>query len=120
MFTKVLARIAGAISLAMLLALPARAQDQWQWPEKPSNLHVFPKDWTGLRLRPVMTQFTTTLGVRCSSCHKGEEGKPLSTDDFAADGNPNKDRAREMYKMLGDITDHLKKIPPRGDKPVNM
>lgn len=120
MFTKVLARIAGAISLAMLLALPARAQDQWQWPEKPSNLQVFPKDWTGLRLRPVMTQFTTTLGVRCSYCHKGEEGKPLSTYDFASDENPNKDRAREMLRMLTDINAHLQKIQPSGDKRVNV
>jgi tetratricopeptide (TPR) repeat protein len=25
-----------------------------------------------------------------------------------------------MYKMLGDISDHLKKIQPSGDRPVNM
>ena len=53
-------------------------------------------------------------------CHKGEEGKPLSTYDFASDDNPNKNRAREMYRMLGDISDHLKKIEPSGDKRVNM
>jgi tetratricopeptide (TPR) repeat protein len=118
--TKVWEKIAGAISLVMLLALPARAQDQWQWPEKPSNLQVFPKDWTGARLRPVMIQFTTTLGVRCSYCHKGEEGKPLSTYDFASDENPNKDRAREMLRMLTDINAHLQKIQPSGDKRVNV
>jgi tetratricopeptide (TPR) repeat protein len=117
---KVWEKIAGAISLVMLLALPARAQDQWQWPEKPSNLQVFPKDWPGTRLRPVMIQFTTTLGVRCSYCHKGVEGKPLSTYDFASDVNPNKDRAREMLRMLTDINAHLQKIQPSGDKRVNV
>lgn len=116
LFTKLLV----SFPLTILLAFPAHAQDKWSWPEKPKNLQVFPKDWSGARLRPVMVGFTRALGVRCSYCHKGEEGKPLSTYDFASDENPNKNRAREMYKMLGDITDHLKKIQPSGDKPVNM
>jgi len=110
----------GILSVTASFTIPARAQDQWTWPEKPKNLQVFPKDWSGTRLRPVMVGFTRALGVRCSYCHKGEEGKPLSTFDFASDENPNKNRAREMYKMLGEITDHLKKIQPSGDKPVNM
>ena len=109
MSIKVFTRILGILFLTAFLALPARAQDQWTWPEKPKNLLVFPKDWSGTRLRPVMIGFTRALGVRCSYCHKGEEGKPLSTYDFASDENPNKDRAREMYRMLGDINEHLKK-----------
>jgi len=120
MSIKVFTRILGILFLTTFLALPARAQDQWTWPEKPKNLLVFPKDWSGTRLRPVMIGFTRALGVRCSYCHKGEEGKPLSTYDFASDENPNKDRAREMYRMLGDINEHLKKIKLSGDKPVNM
>ena len=67
-----------------------------------------------------MTGFTRALGVRCTYCHVGEEGKPLSTYDFPSDQNPNKERAREMYRMLGSINDHLKKIQPSGDKRVNM
>src|SRR6202171_3661944 len=117
---RLFANLLALFFLAILLAFPAHAQEKWSWPEKPKNLQVFPKDWSGTRLRPVMVGFTRALGVRCSYCHKGEEGKPLSTYDFASDENPNKNRAREMYKMLGDITDHLKKIPPSGDKPVNM
>ena len=103
-----------------LCSLSARAQDTWTWPEKPKDLQVLPKDWTGARLRPLMIGFTRALGVRCSYCHKGEEGKPLSTYDFASNENPNKNRAREMYRMLGDINEHLKKIEPSGDKRVNM
>src|SRR6266851_8838660 len=120
MMIKILARLLATVFLTTLLAFPALAQEQWTWPEKPKNLQVLPKDWPGTRLRPVMVGFTRALGVRCSYCHKGEEGKPLSTYDFASYENPNKDRAREMYRMLGDITDHLKKIKPSGDKPVNM
>src|SRR5262249_15797311 len=106
--------------LAMLLAYPASAQEQWSWPEKPANLQVLPKEWPGTRLRPVMVGFTRSLGVRCSYCHKGEQGKPLTTYDFASDENPNKNRAREMLRMLGSVEDHLKKIQPSGDQRVNM
>lgn len=113
-------RISGMVALAIVLGLPARAQDQWSWPEKPKNLQVLPKDWPGKRLQPVMVGFTRALGVRCSYCHKGEEGKPLSTYDFASDENPNKARAREMLRMLDDINAHLKKIQPSGDQRVNM
>lgn len=116
------ALLRGSIVLAgiAVFAVPAWSQQEWQWPEKPTNLQVFPKDWTGQRLRPVMVQFTRALGVRCSYCHKGEEGKPLSTYDFASDANPNKDRAREMLRMLKDINEDLKKIQPSGDQRVNM
>lgn len=120
MLRKSLRRILGVFSLAILLGVPARAQDRWSWPEKPSNLQVLPKDWPGSRLQPVMVGFTRSLGVRCSYCHKGEEGKPLTTYDFPSDENPNKNRAREMLRMLGSINDHLKKIQPSGDKRVNM
>ena len=108
------------ITLMIFAAFPTLPQESWSWPEKPSNLQVLPKDWPGTRLRPVMIGFTRALGVRCSYCHKGEEGKPLSTYDFASDDNPNKNRAREMLRMLSDINDHLKKIEPSGDQRVNM
>ena len=117
---KILRRIPGIITLAVLVVIPAQAQEKWSWPEKPSNLQVLPKDWPGSRLAPVMTYFTRALGVRCSYCHKGEEAKPLSTYDFPSDENANKNRAREMMRMLGSISDHLKKIEPSGSKRVNM
>ena len=108
---------------AFCLLIPSSvvdAQESWQWPEKPENLKVLPSDWTGKRLRPVMMGFTRALGVRCSHCHVGEEGQPLTTYDFPSDENPNKDVARAMLNMLGDINDHLKKIEPSGEERVNM
>ena len=105
----------------LLATSTVHAQTQeWNWPDKPANLQVLPKDWPGERLRPVMIGFTRALGVRCSYCHKGEEGKPLNTYDFASDENPNKNRAREMLRMLKDINAHLKNIQPSGDTRVNM
>ena len=107
--------------MALATASPeAGVAQQWNWPEQPENLQVLPKDWTGQRLRPVMTGFTRALGVRCSHCHVGEEGQPLSSYDFPSDDNPNKGRARTMLRMLGDINETLKTIEPSGPEPVNM
>jgi tetratricopeptide (TPR) repeat protein len=108
------------IVLLLAISIPSFAQTRWSWPEKPENLQVLPKDWTGARLAPVMKGFTRSLGVRCSYCHVGEEGKPLSTYDFASDAKPNKDRAREMWKMLGSINTHLESIERSGDRPVKV
>jgi tetratricopeptide (TPR) repeat protein len=114
-----IALLAGVLTLLMI-ARSSRAQTQWTWPEKPKNLQVLNKDWPGSRLGPVMRGFTRALSVRCSYCHVGEEGKDLSTYDFVSDANPNKNRAREMLRMLGDVNEHLKKIEPSGDQRVNM
>jgi len=120
MLSKVLAKGLSITLLTVLFVPIGRAQDSWSWPEKPKNLQVFPKDWPGSRLQPLMIGFTRALGVRCSYCHKGEEGKPLSTYDFPSDDNPNKNRAREMLRMLDDINQHLKNIQFSGDQRVNM
>ena len=109
-----------SVLLLALLSFSVSAQEPWRWPEQPKNLQVLPKTMTGQKLRPVMTGFTRALGVRCTHCHVGEEGKPLTTYDFASDANPNKDRARAMLRMLGSINDQLKAIQPSGDKRVNM
>jgi tetratricopeptide (TPR) repeat protein len=111
-----------ALALASLFAVAATlpAQSSWHWPEKAKNLQVLPKDCDAEKLQAIMKGFTRSLGVRCTHCHIGREGQPLETYDFVSDQNPNKDRAREMYRMLGSINGHLKKIPPSGDRRVNM
>jgi tetratricopeptide (TPR) repeat protein len=116
---KLLAVLLGFLALALLSA-PLRAQESWKWPEQMKNPKAFPKDFPAEKLQAVMKGFTRALGVRCSYCHVGQEGRPLQTYDFASDQNPNKERAREMYRMLGDINGHLKKITPSGDRRVNM
>jgi len=109
-----------AVMATVVATAPTADAQQWSWPERPENLQVLPEDWTGQRLRPVMTGFTRALGVRCSHCHVGEEGQPLSTYDFPSDDNPNKERARTMLRMLGDINETLKTVEPSGPERVNM
>ena len=99
---------------------PSSVAAQSIWPERAQNLQVLPEDFPPQRLRAVMMGFTNALGVRCSHCHVGEEGQPLTTFDFASDENPNKDRARAMYRMLGVINQELRGIEPSGPERVNM
>jgi tetratricopeptide (TPR) repeat protein len=112
-----------ACGLSILICLvfaPSHLQGQWSWPDKAENLQVLPKDWSGQRLAPVMQGFSRSLGVRCNYCHVGEKGAPLSEIDFVSDDNPNKERTREMLRMLGSINEHLDYVEVSGDQPVNM
>ena len=109
---KSISYLASAFIALLLLNLPLYAQrgdwGGWTWPEKPQNITVLSKELTGRRLRAPMRGFASALGVTCSYCHVGEEGKPFSTYDFASDENPNKDRAREMLRMLRSINETSK------------
>jgi tetratricopeptide (TPR) repeat protein len=73
--------------------------------EDPDNLQVLPEDTEPQQLRATMRGFAMGLGVRCSFCHVGEEGEPLSTYDFASDENDRKLVARQMLQMVAAIND---------------
>lgn len=105
--------------IGLLSSRSVLGQADWQWPKEPKNLTEL-KGFSGDRLAPVMKGFTRALGVRCTHCHVGTEGKPLSSYDFVSNANPNKDRARGMLRMLGSINEQLKKIEPSGARRVNM
>ena len=64
------------------------------------NLQVFPKDISREQLIGNMKFFAQSLGVRCTHCHVGEEGQPLSTFDFASDAKEAKRTARKMLAMV--------------------
>ena len=64
------------------------------------NLQVLSKDITQPQLMQNMKFFAQSLGVRCTHCHVGEEGSPLSTFDFASDAKREKRVARSMLKMV--------------------
>jgi hypothetical protein len=118
-------RIAALLAIAVMVGLPAaRGQEKpvpdWSWPERAENLQFLPEDFPPQRLRAVMTGFTRALGVRCSHCHVGEEGAPLSSYDFPADENPNKVTARKMLEMMKGVGEHLDGIEPSGPKRVNL
>lgn len=111
--------VPGLVVAALALSPASPAQEAWKWPEHPKNLKVLPADTGPEKLSAIMRGFSRSLGVRCQYCHVGEEGKPLTTFDFVSDANPNKDRARQMYKMLGTINAQLKDFPRSGAK-VNV
>ena len=70
-------------------------------PAKPSafkNLKIFPGEIPRDRLIQIMKGYTVSLGVKCTFCHVGEEGK-RETMDFASDANKHKDIARTMMAM---------------------
>lgn len=81
-------------------------------PDKYVNLQVFPKDTKPDVLIQAMKNFTRSLGVRCPFCHVGEEGQPLTTFDFASDTKPEKNIARNMMRMAGEINGRLQKDIP--------
>jgi len=64
------------------------------------NLKVLPQDISRADLLTTMKFFSRSLGVRCTNCHVGEEGKPLSTFDFASDAKKDKATARKMLAMV--------------------
>jgi len=67
------------------------------------NLKVLPQDISGPQLLGAMKFFAMSLGVRCTFCHVGTEGQPLSTFDFASDAKKEKQTARRMIAMADRI-----------------
>lgn len=104
-------RIVVLCAAATLLGMSeARAQI----PEEFTNLQVLPGDISRGELMGVMRSFSMATGLRCSSCHVGEEGQPFSTYDFASDDKAGKRKAREMMGMVADINDkYLALLPDR-------
>ena len=100
------------------------ATAQAQIPEKFENLKVLPKDVTRPELTQVMRSFATGLGVRCSYCHVVKPGgnpNNLESLDFKADDKVEKEKAREMMKMVRTInTTLLANLPERTNPPVNV
>lgn len=88
----------------------------FQWPEKPENIQVLPKEVTGRKLGEVMRGFATGLGVRCQHCHAAKAGQELdpmdlTTFDFSSDEKPEKAKARLMIRMVQAVNDtHLSQL----------
>jgi cytochrome c peroxidase len=100
-----------ATGCAAFLAAVATAQTSTA-PPAPSplappykNLQVLSKDITQPQLISNMKLFAQSLGVRCTHCHVGVEGQPLTTFDFASDAKPTKATARKMLAMVHRINE---------------
>lgn len=68
--------------------------------------NVLPADMDQRERFELMKHFAQSLGVRCTHCHVGEEGQPLSTYDFESDAKPAKRRARAMLKLTYMLNQH--------------
>lgn len=113
-------RLRAVTIAAVVLALASRPASAQRFPpDSLTNLEYFPKDIAVRALIDSMRQFSFALGVRCTYCHVGEEGKPLATYEFAADKKRPKEVARVMLDMVQQINrQHLADVPERSDPPV--
>ncbi len=104
----------GAWALCAILA-PAALSAQGAL----ENIQVLSPDLSRSEVNAVMRGFTAALGVRCVTCHVGEEGQPLNTYDMASDDKPMKRKAREMLRMVQAINgEFLADLPDRGQPAV--
>ena len=104
--------VASAMTIGIIVVTAAFAQV----PDTYTNLKLLPKDIQRQELVQTMRGFNKALGVKCNFCHKGEEGQPLSTYDFASDENKHKVIARTMMTMTNEInTKHLKEFGSKDD-----
>jgi hypothetical protein len=102
-----LSAIAGLLCLLLSSVAVAQIYDN------PRNLQVLPADIGADELRDTMKSFFFGTGLRCSACHVGEEGQPLTTYDFASDEVELKQTARQMLRMVNAInTEHLAALGP--------
>jgi tetratricopeptide (TPR) repeat protein len=91
-----------SVVLFALAGAPALAQAPAQ--EAPKNLKVLPKDWTRAQVVNVMQNINAALGVGCDYCHVQNQGAP---PDFAADDKPEKEAARAMMRLTGELNTDL-------------
>jgi len=67
------------------------------------NLQILPKDISKDSLDHVMHFFTRSLGVHCDFCHAKSKDTTQRWPDFASDDKPEKNIARHMMTMAGEI-----------------
>jgi len=110
----------GAAFLLVAITVAGSLGATWP-PEKFNNLKVLPADIPQQELIRTMGNFTRALGVRCTYCHVGEEGRPLSTYDFESDEKATKRKAREMIRMVNDLNGkYLAGLEHRVDPPLQV
>lgn len=106
-----IASVVLVVACGLALSTPVSAQGKFP-PDTFANLQVFPKDASPDVVITAMKNFTRGLGVRCPFCHVGEEGMPLEKFDFVSDTKPEKQTARMMMRMAGEINAQITKAMP--------
>jgi len=86
--------ILGVVTFSALTSMTAEDHPGFK------NLKVLPKNIPHEALHKVMDDWSVALGVHCNFCHaRGTDNKM----DFASDAKPEKNMARDMYKMAAKI-----------------
>jgi hypothetical protein len=107
--------------LVWLCPVGAAAQASGKWPpDSLVNVKVIPKKTPVVQVVGMMRNFAGGLGVRCTYCHVGEEGKPLETYDLPSDKKRTKLVARQMMRMVEEINAQLDTIPERPTAKVEV
>lgn len=111
-----------AVSALLLFVLPAAVSAQRRFPpDSLVNVKVIAKDTPVREVVAMMRGWTGALGVRCTHCHVGEDGRPLNTLDFASDEKRPKAVARVMLQMVNSINgEHLSKLTDGGPGTLNV
>ena len=93
-------------ALALLAAAaPLASQATGKFPpDSLLNVKVFPRNTPVAEVTAAMRGFAIGLGVRCQFCHVPEEGMPLERFDFASDEKRPKLVARQMMRMVQEIS----------------
>jgi hypothetical protein len=92
--------LSGIVLLASMTLIQQQPPQQRVDP-KVTNLKVLPKKLTFRQVDHIMDQWSDALGVKCGFCHaRNEETKKM---DYASDAKPEKQMARDMYKMTAKL-----------------
>ena len=86
-----------------------------QVPDEFTNLRVFPPEIGKRELIGAMKEFSGALGVRCHHCHEMKVPGDFNSIDWASDALPEKDAARGMMKLVGQLNNEL--LPRAMGKP---
>lgn len=118
-----LALIAAATTFGASFALAQTATPFVQAPfaiPPYKNLKVLSPNITRPQLLGTMKFFSQSLGVRCTYCHVGTEGQPLSTFDFVSDAKDHKATTRDMLRLVLHLnSEHLPAITGLPDAKVS-
>jgi hypothetical protein len=89
----------------------------------PTNLKVLPKEMTGEQVHELMHKWEAELGTECSTCHAADPNKKMPNGrpalNFADDSKKEKNTARLMYRMVGEINKNYVSMVENSKVPVS-
>lgn len=106
---------ARALMLLVLTVTLIAGASLAQVPDEFTNLKVFPPNIGKRDLMGAMKEFSAALGVKCHHCHVMKVPGDFNSIDWASDTLPEKDEARGMMQMVGQLNNRL--LPQATGKP---